>query len=261
MRLFVATLSLCLALCLVGSAPVTVSAQPSPYNASLSMQLLHLSGAAYCGVQSVEDWTCSFCSEVPGFQPYGVEYNSTTDMLAFVGYLPSTNSVIISFRGTSLTSILDWVEDLNFFAVSAICPGCQVHEGFLAAYYSIRDATVEYVHAATKAHPGAEVVITGHSLGGALAFLAAVDLSINEGINMTTSYTFGQPRVGNSVFADVWRQMFYESTTSFRVTHGLDPGQFWEGARHTSGSCDVREVEVWQWGLRCAGVAVSGRPM
>jgi len=200
-----------------------VSAQPQPYNNTLAYQLLHMSGAAYCSGPDILAWKCSFCEEVPRFQPFGVAYNETTDMLAYVGYEPFTQTVIISFRGTVLTSILDWLEDLNFFQTEAICPACGVHEGFYEAYMSIRADFVKYVHLAEQAYPNSEIVITGHSLGGALAYLAAVDLSLNEGINVTTSYTFGQPRVGNTIFKDTWEQIFYDTATSFRVTHGLDP--------------------------------------
>lgn len=44
-----------------------------------------------------------------------------------------------------------------------------------------------------------ELVITGHSLGGALSTLAAFDFN-NLGIK-TNLITFGSPRVGNEKFA------------------------------------------------------------
>lgn len=94
-------------------------------------------------------------------------------MLAYVGYEPGTDSVMIAFRGTALLSILDWISDLNFFQTAGICPGCEVHEGFLAAYLSIRDDFMVYVHAVKAQYPDSDVVLSGHSLGGALAYLAA----------------------------------------------------------------------------------------
>jgi len=42
--------------------------------------------------------------------------------------------------------------------------------------------------------------ITGHSLGGALAVLAAENLSA-QGVEIQGVYTYGQPRVGDSKFA------------------------------------------------------------
>jgi hypothetical protein len=269
------------------SHPV-VASESTPYNTSFALEMLHFSGAAYCPGAAVQSWSCSFCQEIPGFTPYGVVYNSTTDMLSYVGYKNDTDSIIVSFRGTNLLSIIDWLTDLDFGAVGAICPGCEVHEGFLKAYLSIRDETVQLVREITTMYPDSDVVITGHSLGGALsqyrsahgtntspsarayacrrqmasptvnsnakpsrrtdaadewgfvrivseltsshasvcvlcaAYLAAVDFSLNEGINATAMYTFGQPRVGNQVFVDTWNQI-YDNATSYRVTHGLDP--------------------------------------
>lgn len=70
-----------------------------------------------------------------------------------------------------------------------------------------------------KGNPGMRVSITGHSLGAALASLAAMSF-IGSGIDVTT-YTFGQPRTGNKQYADfVDRQAPPE--TMFRVTHAND---------------------------------------
>jgi predicted lipase len=41
------------------------------------------------------------------------------------------------------------------------------------------------------------MIVNGHSLGGALAILAAVDIKLHFG-RVNSVYTFGQPRVGNS---------------------------------------------------------------
>ena len=43
--------------------------------------------------------------------------------------------------------------------------------------------------------------IAGHSLGGALAVLAALDLTLNRKLPVQGVYTFGQPRVGDRTFA------------------------------------------------------------
>lgn len=220
-----AAVALIVLACIASSVVLPTSAQPAhplPYNETFALEALHLAGAAYCSGEAVEKWNCSFCHEVPGVTPYGVVYNASTDMLAYVAYKNDTDSIVISFRGTSLLSILDWLEDLNFLEVPAICPGCQVHEGFLGAYLSIRDPTVRLVHEITAIYPQSNVVIVGHSLGGALTYLASVDLVLNEGITPDFMYTFGQPRVGNSAFTDTWRRLF-DNTTSYRITHGLDP--------------------------------------
>lgn len=54
-----------------------------------------------------------------------------------------------------------------------------------------------------KQYPTYSVIYTGHSLGGAIAQLAAVhhkDRSLNKQLRVQV-YTCGQPRVGNEAFA------------------------------------------------------------
>ena len=43
-------------------------------------------------------------------------------------------------------------------------------------------------------------MVTGHSLGGALASIASVDIHKNVGV-VNSVYTFGQPRVNNYIMA------------------------------------------------------------
>ena len=62
---------------------------------------------------------------------------------------------------------------------------------------------------------------TGHSLGGALATLAAIDFSMNTySERAITMYNFGSPRVGNRAFADLYDQRVPDS---FRVVCKGDP--------------------------------------
>ncbi len=53
------------------------------------------------------------------------------------------------------------------------------------------------MHISPKLPDGA---LAGHSLGGALATLAAYDLAAELGLSHVQCITFGAPRVGNSVF-------------------------------------------------------------
>ena len=54
-----------------------------------------------------------------------------------------------------------------------------------------------------------DVALAGHSLGGALATLAAYDLATELGLPHVQCITFGAPRVGNSVFvSDYNRHVF-----------------------------------------------------
>jgi len=197
-----------------------------PYDVPYAHRMLSLSGAAYCPSSTIAEWKCSFCSQVDEFKIYGVNYNATTDMLSFVGYDGATNTVVVSFRGTNPLSIKDWLADLNFFMTpfgsGNDCEKCQVHRGFLAAYQSIRDRTLEWMLKAKSQFPDAKIAVTGHSLGGALAMVAAMDFHLYANTTADLFYTYGQPRVGNSAFTDLFKRTFNDSTM-YRLTHGLDP--------------------------------------
>ena len=50
-------------------------------------------------------------------------------------------------------------------------------------------------------HPGKPLYVAGHSMGGALATLCAIDLKFAFGLPDVRVYTYGSPRVGNDIFA------------------------------------------------------------
>lgn len=57
------------------------------------------------------------------------------------------------------------------------------------------------------AHPAAPLLVTGHSLGGALALLAALDIRALFPSVKVALYTYGQPRVGNLEFSNYADQL------------------------------------------------------
>jgi len=77
-----------------------------------------------------------------------------------------------------------------------------VHLGFHSLYFrQLADAVREEVQGLDPAKP---LVISGHSLGGALANLAAIDLAIQkpEWQPNLHLYTYGTPRVGDRTFVE-----------------------------------------------------------
>ncbi len=77
--------------------------------------------------------------------------------------------------------------------------------------YNLVASTVKSLVQNLKAkYRTARLIITGHSLGGALAILCTADLKNLFG-NVDLTYTFGQPRVGNQAFAD-WFEAGHPNT-------------------------------------------------
>ncbi|MGL5080308.1 MAG: lipase family protein [Microcoleaceae cyanobacterium] len=74
-----------------------------------------------------------------------------------------------------------------------------MHEGFANLYSKIAELVIE---AAKRLSPSVPCYISGHSLGAALATLAAMDIAIRvPGLkNQVQLYTYASPRVGDPAF-------------------------------------------------------------
>ena len=106
--------------------------------------------------------------------------------------------LIVAFRGTQF--IHDWLDDFDFVpAPYAPVPGRgTVHEGFQIVYLAVRDNLIALLNKYSAGYR--EVLITGHSLGGALCPLATLDLlNVNSNLSPVV-YTWAEPRVGHNDF-------------------------------------------------------------
>ena len=66
---------------------------------------------------------------------------------------------------------------MNFVLVPwSICNGCFAHAGWLDSWNGVKSLVRGAVDGARATYPGYKIVSTGHSLGGALATLAAAEL-------------------------------------------------------------------------------------
>jgi predicted lipase len=135
-------------------------------------------------------------------------------------------NVVIAIRGTEGT--LEWIHDAEFLQVP--CPflvgAGHTEDGFTAMYESLRTgaaanspsvvsalATLQYPRSVSS------MTICGHSLGGALATLLALDVAANTAFNNPAVYTYGSPRTGDSLFASTFDQVV---KNSYRVANRLD---------------------------------------
>ena len=193
------------------------------FNMTIHECALQFSAAAHCATSSLYAWNCSHCVPLPGFIVKAVVDDPLTNIRGFVGYSPQNDTLVVSFRGT--VGDENWLEDADFFQVQLpnAPDGVLVHQGFLDTYQSVKSHILEAVDNIIRSASPAYCLVTGHSLGGALAVFATLDLHFEGYASQFTSvamYNYGQPRVGNVAFAD-----FYQSlqNVSFRVINERDP--------------------------------------
>ena len=139
-----------------------------------------------------------------------------------------SSEAVIALRGTE--GIKEWVLDASFgtkpcpFLASAGC----TEDGFTDMYESVAIGTaadapklVASLAGLPWKQPIETVTVCGHSLGGALATLATLDIAVNAPApyHNVTSYTYASPRTGNVAFAAKYNQMV---ANTYRVANELD---------------------------------------
>jgi predicted lipase len=133
----------------------------------------------------------------------------------------------VAFRGS--TSLTDWMHNTQIAPAPAPSPSeGSVHTGFLRQYTSLHARIVRFLESNGVKH----VLLCGHSLGGALAALAAAALPASISRDLVT---FGAPRVGNARFCDF---VLRSCETCTRVVCDRDIVPLFPMAfNHVTGSC------------------------
>jgi hypothetical protein len=118
-------------------------------------------------------------------------------------------ATFVTLSGTDPLSIGDWITDFTLAPV----PNA-FHRGFVEAV----DAVISEIEVAIRSGGGQPLFFTGHSMGGALANIAALRSS-DAGLRATAIYTFGGPRTGGQDFFEAYGSL---GESTFRLVNGND---------------------------------------
>lgn len=205
-----------------GGRPL-LGASPAAFDLDDAQRMAHFAGASYCTPSRIRNWTCGVhCDALNGVDADSAAFihNRTHWLGGVVAWDSLQELVVISFRGTVSTSIRDWLDDLSYGIVQPIAeyPDAAVHRGFWGAWQILKDPVVQALDDMLADHPGSPVRLTGHSLGAAIANVAALDLKLSRGLR-TSLIDFGSPRVGN---LELVKAMEQEVPQQWRITHAKD---------------------------------------
>lgn len=136
---------------------------------------------------------------------------------------------VLSFRGTEPANLMNWLTDADTAKYVFGKDGGHVHSGFFANVEALWADIVEHVDPAIRGGLE-ELYITGHSLGGAMAVVAAA--RIFEGGEpyerwrgaIRGVYTYGQPIVGDAGFKAKFEPRFGSFLFRHVYRHDVVPG-------------------------------------
>lgn len=223
-------------------------ASPYAYDEDTARRGSIYSSAAYAHREEVTNWKFpnSKCDEL-GLKVDSTYFDDEKNAFGYIGVDDETQSIVVAFKGT--VDLTDWVTDLTTWlhyrfecvigdtlnsttinsqnSKAGLLNGTGidlgfVHHGFCDYYRSLaRDGLPDRVAELANEHPEYVVFVTGHSLGGAAATIAAADIGLRFGISRDriVLYTYGAPRPGDITFADKLHQAV---ATAYRVVHNRD---------------------------------------
>ncbi|AFM15178.1 Lipase (class 3) [Mycolicibacterium chubuense NBB4] len=158
---------------------------------------------------------------VPGLSERARSYVRTVagepTVFGLVGKNAAAKTAFVAIRGTRTET--EWLDNLDFdtTAYRPVPNFGDVHMGWMGLYESMRANLAANLPAACAGCQ--KLIVTGHSLGAALAVLAAPDIAKNLSVPEPELTTFGGPRPGLYDFVVPFNLLI---DTCFRVVNLFD---------------------------------------
>lgn len=134
----------------------------------------------------------------------------------------------------------------------------------MTSWQNTRDTILHHVAAAREQHPDYALVLIGHSLGGAVAALAGIEMDLRGWDPQVT--TFGEPKVGNNGLANYMGELFGlggddgAGATPRPSLHEEDPqDRRWRYHRvtHVSDPVPLLPLAEWKYEMHAGEIFIS----
>ncbi|XP_020217375.1 uncharacterized protein LOC109800874 [Cajanus cajan] len=214
-----------------------IKREDSRYYASIAMMASKASyeNAAYLKGLITNQWKMQFVGFYDCWNDF--QEKAMTQLLVLLDKHEERDTYVVAFRGTEPFDADAWCTDLDisWYGIPGIG---KMHGGFMKAlglqknvgwpkeiqwdenvpplaYYVVRDI----LRKGLSENPNAKFILTGHSLGGALAILYPTIMFLHDDKllieRLEGIYTFGQPRVGDEAYAEFMRQKLRENSIRY----------------------------------------------
>lgn len=158
---------------------------------------LSVNRLTYCTKDEIKQFSCVDCDKRSLIGVYDPASQASSQVVVVID--KEEDEILIGFRGT-INNIQQWASDLDAVYTKWNGNG-RVHSGFFDRFNEIKTPTLTFLRQAQEELPDGNVIISGHSMGGAVATLFASYLVETMKIHPKYVYTYGSPRVGDGTFA------------------------------------------------------------
>ena len=182
------------------------------YNENLIKTAINISQSSYC-IKNTNGCDCPTCDNDNIYE--------TTSLIkgefAIYGYNNFYDSIFVGFRGSS--NVKNWLTNIHFSMIYPYDNNIGLEKGFYNLFESMKNEIYDNIDNISKKYNTQNLLITGHSLGGAISTLLSFDILCDNLPYKISLITFGSPRVGNQDFVDSFNKY---NIYSKRITHYYD---------------------------------------
>ncbi|RMY76581.1 hypothetical protein D0862_13722 [Hortaea werneckii] len=145
------------------------------------------------------------------------------------------------------------------------CPNCTVHMGFQRSWSNTRATILPDLQRQLSLHPDFELHLVGHSLGGAVAALAGLEM-LARGAHPTIT-TYGEPRVGNRNLARFIDRRFgllplpEEDEDESDTTTTTKTGWRYRRVTHVDDPVPLLPLSEWGYAAHAGEIFISKRSL